>query len=67
MDRTSLVKRLAAPVLGSSALVVVAVLASLIPLPELKEAKPVQPKVESTTPSSAGGSTPPVSGAKTRD
>ena len=68
VDRTSLVKRLAAPVLGSSALVVVAVLASLIPLPELKQPKPVEPAVESTTPaSSAGGSTSPVSGAKTSD
>ena len=54
-DRTSLVKRVAAPVLGGSALLVVAVLASLIPLPEFKKPKPANPAVETSLPTSADG------------
>ncbi|MEB3159488.1 MAG: DUF4335 domain-containing protein [Synechococcus sp.] len=51
-ERIPLMKRLAAPVLGGVALVVVAGLASVLPLPELNPKKPVldpTPPTQSTT------------------
>ena len=54
-ERIPLMKRIAAPVLGGSALVVAALLVSLLPLPSLKPTKPAAEPTPTSNPAADSG------------